>query len=106
MVSLFDERQTIREVLLLEECRWSNFRWLLLHSQATDFHGGHSIDEDQGGRMLLAEEACLDGGCLETDEASARRSSRVEIVRLWADGFTDAARQYRASHSGDGVLAE
>lgn len=85
VVPLFDECQAIREVLLCEEHSRSNFRSLLLHSQTIIFHSVHATHGDQVGRMLLAEEACLDGDCLETDEASARRSSRVEIVRLRTD---------------------
>ena len=106
VVPLREERQAIRDVLLCEERGGCDLRWLLLHSQTTSDHDNRLLDDDQAGRMLLAEEVCQAGGHLEADEAAARRSPRVEIVRLRADGFTDAARQYRASDSDEGVLAE
>jgi len=106
VVPLLEECQAIRNVLLCEECRRSDLRRLLFHSQTARFDGSDILDDSQAGRMLLAEEAGKDGRRLEICEASARRCSRVEIVWLRAHRFPNAARQHRASDTDEAVLAE
>ena len=106
MVPLLQECQAVRDMLLCEAFRRSNFRRLLFDSPEVVVHSVLTNGKDQAGRMLLAEEARPNGSRLETCGNSARRSPRVEIMRLRTDGFPDAAREYRASDSGEGVLAE
>ena len=106
VVPLLQECQAVRDMLLCEAFRRSNFRRLLFDSPEVVVHSVRVNGKDQAGRMLLPEEARPNGSRLETQSESARRSPRVEIMRLRTDRFPDAARQHRASNSDEGILAE